>query len=924
MKNLTTLLFFATLFIGAKAQTIPNNSNIKTGTLSNGMTYYIKENGNPRNTLELRLVVKVGSIVEDDDQQGLAHFLEHMGFNGTKNFEKNELIKYLQSIGVKFGAHLNASTGFDKTVYQLTMPSDKKAEVEKGFQILEDWAFNMLLSNEEIEKERGVIIEEYRTGLGAENRMQAQYFSNKYYHSRYSERMPIGKKEIIENFEPESLRRFYKDWYRPDLMAVIAVGDISVAELEAQIIKHFDKAKKVEKPRERIYYPDESHQKTLISIVSDYEATENQVSILYKNPETQAIDNSAVSQEKKLKEQLFSILINNRFKELANSNKPPFIKGIAQNVKSLIKNKETYTLYAKVISNDYLLALKTLLTENERIKKFGFSTTEFQRAKESLALHLKHTHANSRHLSSNNYVALMQDHFLDGTAMPSSGWVNNFNQTALPQILIEDVEALIKKYLRNDNRFVLVSGKEKLVSEKEITDLIFEVENNKNIKPYVDIVVAKELFSEKLEPAKIVSEEKNEPFNITTITLSNGVKVQYKKRRYGSHVIFESKSKGGTSLHSTADFFESYHALEALKHAGIGGFSKNELDKLLAGNTAKVYPAIYHELEMMSGYSTIADLETLFQLIYLNFTQLNKDQAAFEAYINIAKSEVENKLAKPENYFKNEFNKFQHAQVERFVSAPTKADYERTNYELAYSIYKQRFANAADFNFVFVGNFDEKIFLDFAKKYLGNLATSSARETYKQRTMKSLSGDFTKKIYKGTEQKTKVEMVYRGKYDYNTKDEITFEALKEVLKIKLLERLREEESGVYSPNVRSRYFALYDSYSLKVLFECAPENAEKLIAATKAEIAKLITEGPSKTDLNKVKETLVLERKNIKNRSYFWLSAISDAAFYGKDINDVNKHDKRIKALSTKDIQEIAQKFLDKGAVVGILYPEKK
>ncbi|MGB1017978.1 MAG: M16 family metallopeptidase [Chitinophagales bacterium] len=931
MKKILSFLFILSTSFCVFAQVenssskIPDDINIKTGTFSNGLKYYIKQNRFPSNKLELRLILKVGSIVEEENQQGLAHFMEHMCFNGTKNFEKNELISYLQSIGVEFGAHLNAVTFPDKTVFRITIPTDKKAEVEQGFQILEDWAFDVTLSDEEINKERGVVIEEYRTRLGAENRMRAQYLDKLLYNSRYTERLPIGKKEIIENFEPETLRQFYKDWYRPDLMAIIAVGDISADELEEKVKKHFDKPVNTQNAKERIYYSDESHENTLVAIVSDKEASKNTVSISYKNPEIQEEENTEQAQLNKLKEYLFSIMINNRFKEMENGYNPPFVSGQAINTNSWVKHKKVYSIEAEVLNHNYKQAIQSLITENERIKRHGFTPTEFKRAKEKLLLYFDNFKTNRGYQLSEYFVKLMEKNFFYGSAMPSTGWLNNFNRSELSKIQLEDVNNLTNKYLRKNNRVVIAKGRDKQITEKEIIDLISTIENDNSIEPYEDIITSKQLFSKTLSAGKIINEEKNKQLEITSITLNNGVKVHYKNKRSG-HVYFNALSKGGSSFLNEEDYWATYYALQGMGESGIGGFSKNELNKLLMSNSAEVSASVFNYLEMMEGNSKPKDLETLFQLIYLTFTQVNKDEKAFNAYKLKSISSIENRLSDPEIYFKNEFNKFQYAKAKRsaFAFEPTKEDYENTNYDLAYEVYQKRFENAADFDFVFVGNIDEQKFLDLAKKYLGNLPTTKERESYVESKMNSLSGDFTKRIYKGTEDKAKIEMVYRGDYNYNNKEDFAFDALKEILQIKITEKLREEASDVYTPSVSNRFDGLYNSYSLKVHIDCAPENVDKLIALTKAEVQKIISNGPEKADLNKAKEAALLNRTDISYLSSFWLSNISNALYYGTDINEINTYEKNIKTLSIKDIQTIAQKFLDKGAVVGILLPESK
>lgn len=907
------------------AEQIPNDPTVRTGTFDNGLTYYIKNNGKPADKVELRLVVSVGSIVEDDDQQGLAHFMEHMAFNGTKNFKQNELVSYLQSIGVKFGAHLNAYTSFDETVYMLPIPSDDEEKLDKGFQIIEDWAFNIVLTDEEIEKERGVIIEEYRTRLGANKRMMRNYLPKILYNSKYAVRLPIGKKDIIENFKPEVLQRFQTDWYRPDLMAVIAVGDIDLDKLEAKIKKHFDKPNKVENPRERIYYGDDSHEETFVAIEYDKEANFGQVRLMYKNPETVKADNSIDAAKKQLAEGLFSTMINNRLGELRNSKNPPFVYGYSFNGDTYVRNKEAYQSFAMAKGTEFLPALEALLTENERVKRYGFQAGEFHRAKKSLLAMIDKQYDNKDKQESAKLLQPMVDNFLKGKAMPNIEWKHKFFHSELPKITLEEVNALITKYIRKDNRVVIITGKEKTVTEQEVLDLFTKVESDTTIKPYEDSQVQESLFVSLPKKGTITNEEKNEALGITTLTLNNGVKVFYKKTDFkNDEILFECESKGGTSLLSTQDFLDAHLAFRGLSQAGIAGLNINDLKKFMTGKLARVNASIGEKSESMSGSSTPKDLETMFQLIHLNFTQLNKDEEAFQSFIAKQKGFLGNLLANPQYYFMDAFGKFQNKGNERHTGFPTVEALDKTNYDLAFNIYKKRFANAADFNFFFVGNFDENKLKEYSKQYLASLPATTERENFKDDGFFPLTGSHEKTFHKGTDPKSMVSMIYRGQSEYNKKDALAMKFIGEIMSIKLVEKLREEASGVYSPRVGARTSELNNSHSLNISFTCAPENADMLVALSKKEVERMINEGPSEIDVNKAKENFLLVRKEKSKQNKFWLQTISSATFLGNEVNEVNNFNKSVEAMSVKEIQDVAKKFLSKGAVVGILLPETK
>ena len=904
---------------------VPNDPSIRTGKFANGLTYFIKNNGMPADKLELRLVVKAGSILEDDDQQGLAHFMEHMNFNGTTHFKKNELVDYLQSIGVKFGADLNAYTSFDETVYMLPIPSDDDEILEKGFQIIEDWAFNALLTEDEINKERGVVLEEWRTGLGAEERMRKKYFPKILYKSKYAERLPIGKKEILENFKPEVIRRFHKDWYRPDLMAVIAVGDVDVDKLEAKIKQHFGNAKKVENPRERKYFGEEYHKETFVAIESDKEATFGRIRLMYKNPKDILPDNTLKGAKKELIEGLFSTMINNRLGELRNSKNPPFVYGYSFNGETTVKNREAYQSFAMAKGTEFLPALKALLEENERVKRFGFQAGEFQRAKKSMLARIDKEFENKDKQKSDRIVRSLVYSFLGEEVNPSITWQHDFFHKVLPNISLKDVNTLINNYIRDDNRVVLITGKEKTVTEQQVLDLFKSVENDTTIKPYQDTKVQESLFESLPKKGSIVKEEKNDKLGITTLTLSNGAKVVYKKTDFkDDEVVFECESKGGTSLLNTQDYLAVNLALRGLSEAGVAGLNKNDLQKFMTGKIANVRPYIGKKSEGMSGSATPKDLETLFQLIHLNFTKLNKDKDAFNSYVAKQKGFLGNLLANPNYFFMDAFGKYQYKGYDRYTGFPTPEAYDKANYDLAYQIYQKRFANAADFNYFFVGNIDENKLKEYAKQYIASLPASSEKENFVDDGFFPISGEHEKMFYKGHDPKSMVKMVYRGQAKYNTKDGLAMTMLGEIMSIKLVEKLREEASGVYSPRVRANFSELNNDYSFNVSFTCAPENAKELIDISKKEIAKVISDGPEEKNLDKAKKEYLLDRKENLEKNSFWLQQISHATFMNDDINKINDYEKSLNAITVDDVHNIAKKFLSKGAVVGILMPEKE
>lgn len=912
-----------------KDAAIPTDPNIRTGKLANGLTYYIRNNGKPEDKVVLRLVVNVGSIVEDDDQQGLAHFMEHMNFNGTKNFKKNELVDYLQSIGVEFGADLNAYTSFDETVYMLPIPSDDEEKLEKGFQIIEDWAFNTLLTEEEINKERGVVLEEYRLGLGAGKRMLGNYLPKIMHNSKYAERLPIGKKDVLENFKPEVLRRFKDDWYRPSLMSVVAVGDVDIDKLEAKIKKHFSSYKAVKNPRERKVFEVPTHKETLIAIEIDKEATFNQVQLLYKDSGFPKADITESDYRKSMVKNLFSQMINNRLDELGNGEKPPFVNGYTYHGGTWARSKQAYQSFAMTSPTGQLAALKVLLEENARVKKYGFQKGEFERAKKDVMARMDKMLLNKDKTESENYVYEYVNNFLEQEPIPGIEWEHDFHKKALSTISLEEVKSLIKDYLHEDNRVIVLTGAEKegvvKVTEQEVLDLLAEVEKA-DIKPYEDKDLGDALMSELPKIGAIIKEVKNEGLGTTTLTLVNGATVTYKKTDFKTdEVIMRAFSYGGTSLYDTETLFKTANANRGLTDAGINGFSKTDLGKLLSGKIARVSPFIGGISEGLTGSSTPKDLETMFQMIYLNFTALNKDEKAFNSYVSKQKAFLGNILSNPNFYFMIEFGKFSNKNNKRFVGFPNAESWDAADYNLAYEKYQERFANAGDFNFYFVGNFDEDKLKAFVKQYIASLPSSEVREEFKDHGFRPLSGSFEKIIKKGTEPKSSVKISFTGETVYNAKEAYLLESLGEILTIKLIEKLREEESGVYGVGARGSMNKFpYASYNFSISFPCGPENVEKLKEAALAELQSVIDNGPTEIDVNKIKESQLLKYKENLKQNKFWLRTLSDADFDKKDRSKIIGQTKEIDAINAEDIQAVAKKYLTKGYVFGVLYPEDK
>jgi zinc protease len=907
---------------------IPFDPNVKTGKLKNGLTYFIRKNAKPENKVDLRLVINAGSILENDDQRGLAHFMEHMCFNGTKRFPKNKLVDYLQSIGVKFGQHLNAYTSFDETVYFLPIPSDDAAKLENGFNIIEDWAFNAVLTPEEIDKERGVVLEEYRLGLGADKRMMDRYLPKMMYKSHYAERLPIGKKEILENFKYEKVINFYKDWYRPNLMSVIVVGDIDVAEMEKKIQDHFGKYQnpKNEKPRKVFDVP--NHKETFVAIESDKEASSTEVQLMYKDYGAPKKTVTIADYREDLVESLFTTLLNNRLEELTNSPTPPFTFGYSYHGGSWARTKEAYQSFAMVQEDKALSALKVLVTENERAKKYGFTQTELDRAKTDILARYEKAYNDRDKSNSENFVGEYQAYFLNGSPTPGIAWEFDMVKKMLPGVELKDVNSFVKDYVKEDNRVVVITGPEKeglqKVTEQEVLAALKV--SDADINPYEDTAIASSLLRNEVKPGTIVKKESDAKIGTTTLFLSNGAKVTYKKTDFkNDEIIMEGISFGGTNLYSNDEVKKTQFAAGALTEAGFSGLKLNDINKFMAGKIANVNPYVGSTTEGVRGSTTPKDFEYLFQMTHAYFTDLNLDKDAFEGYKQKQSAFYKNLASQPSVYFQQEFYGYLMKENPRYNGIfPDDKSWENTDYTLAYNKYKERFANAGDFEFYFVGNIDDKAIEDFSAKYIASLPSGTTKEKPVDLGYRMLKGDLKKVVNKGTDPKSNVTIMYYGDAAYSPKEALAMDALGEVLTIKLIEELRENESGVYGVSARGSMSKIPNgSYNFNISFPCGPENADKLTESALRELQKIIDNGPQAVDVTKYKEAELLDyKKNIKENRY-WLSNFSRSYLNGTSPDEILKTEEKINAITAKDIQDVARKYLTKDKVIGMLMPEK-
>ena len=911
-----------TLFNNSK---IPIDPAVKIGKLPNGLTYYIRQNKKPENKVELRLIVNAGSILEEEDQLGLAHFMEHMSFNGTKNFKKNELLNYLQSIGLGIGADLNAQTGFDETIYNLSILSDDDAKLEKGFQILEDWAHSVLLTETDIDEERGVVLEELRLRNGASSRVFKKYLSVLMHGSKYADRIPIGNENTLKTFNYEALRRFYRDWYRPHLMAIVAVGDKDIPTLEQKIKDHFTHIPVQANPKVRETFAPENHEETLILIEGDEELSFSKVELIYKDDDETSPQKTINDYRKYIVKLLLIEILNNRFIDLTNNKAYPFLYEYSFQEETLARKKNTWKLIIETDPNKQLQGLQTLLDESERLQRYGVVDSEFERAKKNLTAIADKAFNDKDKEESVKLVEQYVNHFLQQEPIPGIEWEYKNFKKILSSVKIEEINKTINHYLHDDNRVVVVIGPKKIITEDEVIETLNNIKK-KDLKPYEDKVVTSTLITKPIQAGSIISTETNDQLGITRLTLSNGAKVTYKKTDFkNDEILFQAFSFGGLSLLSNEELEATELAYEGLFDAGINGLSESDIFKILSDKILNLSFYITELSEWFSGISTTNSIEELFQLVHLFFTSLNKDHDLFNSYIDRQKNFLNNLTGSPDFFFRKEMKHFLNNGNQRFFGLPSIEAYEKQDYNLAYEKYLERVADAGDFNFYFVGSINEDQIKEFSEKYLASLPSKNSNENFKIHDFRPLSGAHSKTVVKGKESKSYVLIIYQGETNYDEKEALCFTILGDIINIKLTERLREKEGDVYFSNGTGMIEQLpFGKYQMVISFQCAPENVEKLKKMSIDLVKNIVENGPIDDDLIKIQKKMIHNYKeNLKNNR-FWLSSLVNLDFKkisNSDLHSFN-YEEVVNSISTEDLQRVAQKYLINDYIIGILNPE--
>ncbi len=928
-KSVLFIGLFLFALLGSKAQnlsdTLKPNPNVTIGKLTNGLTYYIQHNNEPKDRVELRLVVDAGSINEKNDQQGLAHLLEHMSFNGTKHFKKSALVDFIEASGVKFGAHLNANTSFDQTIYILQMPTDRETLIDSAMLVLEDWAHNVRLEGSEIDKERGVVKEEWRLGLGAQDRMMNKYIPVILKGSRYARRLPIGKMAVVDTAHYQTIRSFYHTWYRPDLMAVIVVGDVNVNQMKKLIEQHFGKISNPQNEKKRVTYGIPGNKKPLIAITTDKEATMNQVVVFYKHPKKHEVLVSGF--KKHLENQLISSMITARLAEITQNPGAPFMYAGAGYGGFLGRTTDAYTAFAIAKDNQISNSLKTLFDEGKRMQEYGFTPTELAREKKNLMRKYERLYADKNKQKSSLLAQKYIVNFTDKAPIPGIAEEYKLTKELLPQVKLESLDSVAKHWITDSNMVVLITAPQKkgvkVPTQQDVMSII-ETEKTIQLKPYVDKVLRAPLIAHVIKPGKIIQVQKTNPL-YEKWTLSNGIEVFVKPTQFkNDQVLYKAYSTGGSSLLPDDKVILTRVFSNIVDESGIGQFNGIDLEKKLAGKAANLTPFMNNLQQGFKGNASPKDLETLFKLQYLFFTSPRQDKEIFQKVITNQENLIKHLSANPRMVFYDSLSRVITSHSPRSIIIPTEAQIKSIRQADIYSIYKKQFQHAAGYKIFLVGNINAQKLKPLVEKYLASIPTGE------NLTWKDVSSVFPKgvtnvDVYKGSAPQSQVVIVMKGKYRYSPENNLIMNALVQSLNIALREKVREEESGTYgiyvSPTLR-KYPK--EKYTLMIGFGCSPKNVNKLVKSVFGVIKKIQAEGPNDMTLKKVKETFKRSRETSERENSFWLNQLENSSFYGTKILSVKEYDAAVGNITVEKIKKAAKRYLKtKHYVLGVLKPKK-
>ena len=930
----TTLLVLGSVVIASAQQQpqmppIPTDPNVRIGKLENGLTYYIRHNELPEDRADFYIAQKVGSILEEENQRGLAHFLEHMCFNGTTNFPGKGIINWLETIGVRFGENLNAYTSIDETVYNINnVPVIRDGIVDSCLLILHDWANDLTLAEAEIDNERGVIHEEWRTGQGAMMRMYEQALPKAFEGSKYGHRLPIGTIEVIDNFPYQALRDYYETWYRPDQQGIVVVGDIDVDKVEAKIKELFSPIQMPANAPERKYEQVPDNKEPIITIAKDKEQPSTIIYIWHKHPATpnEAKGNIGYLVQNYMFS-MISSMMHARLEELRQSANPPFIQAASGDSDFLLA-KTTEAFVGMAVSKDDGIptALSTLVREIERARKFGFTASEYARAKADYLLMLESAYKERDKMKNNQYVQEYIRHFIDNEPIPGIETEYALMNQLAPNIPVEAINSILPQLIKDENIVINIFGpdKEGMVypTEAEILDILNKTKAEE-ITAYVDKVSDEPLMKEAPKAGKIVKTEEG-PFGSTALTLSNGVRVVLKTTDFKADEIrMRAFSPGGTSVFGTKEALQLKMLNSVAGLGGLGNFSNVDLEKVLAGKKATIGASVSGLSEGLNGSCSPKDLETLLQLTYLSFTAPRMDEEAFESFKQRTKASLANQEANPMTALTDTL------QMEMYGDHPlagrVKAEMiDQLDYNRIMEMYKDRFKEAGDFTFLFVGNINLEEAKPLIETYLGGLPTINRKENYQDIQLNIRKGTHKNLFEKQMETpKATVLNIISGNCEYNLKNDLLMTMLSQTMSMVYLETVREKEGASYGVSAFGQLSrGIKDEALFQIYFDTDPAKREKMEQIVMSELQKVAQEGPRPEHLAKVKEFLLKKYIEDAKENSYWLGQLNNYYWYKTDMN--TNYEKLVNDLTVEDVKNFTKALLDQGNIIEITMTAKE
>lgn len=935
MKNLLIVfsLFLAAYTVNAQElklnDPLPVNQKIKKGVLKNGMTYYIYKTDVIKNVASYYIIQNVGSILENDDQQGLAHFLEHMAFNGTKNFPGKGVLNTLQKHGAVFAKDINAYTAFDETVYNMdNIPTNVPGLIDTSLLILHDWADGLLLTEAEIDAERGVIKEEWRTRQNGYMRLFKKSLPTMFNNTKYADRMPIGLMSVIDNFKYKALRDFYHDWYRTDLQAIAVVGDIDVAEIEQKIEKLFSPIPAIKNPIERFVVAIPDNATMLYNLGTDKEIATSTLSFTINQPKS--LKDETVAD---LKESLFSGMVSrmlsSRLREISQKPDAPFVSASCS-YSSLARAKNTFGLLISPKPNRQQQAFKTALEELNRAVKFGFTQSEIDR---TIAVYNNLYQTKISKIDQTPHAEIVntiQKNYLENEAMTDMAKEYDLVKQIFNQMTAQDLHDFIKKLYTAENRVLDVTGVEgeNNLSQDEALKTIKEVENDTALVAYADEFVGKTLTSGvEIKAGKIVSEKNNKELGATTFVLSNGVVVNYKFSDIEkNNVLFEAASFGGNSLIKDADLPSAAMVSTLVRMSGLGDYNATDLSKVLAGKNANTRIGITDLEESISGMTTTKDIETMLQVVHLQFVKPRFDENSFKVLQNNLNNNLiqrRNDIAyKMEDSITTTLYGFNNAKKRLFDENYIKD----ISFEKIKSIYQDRFNNAADFVFFITGDVSKEALKPLLEKYIASLPTNKKKEKWQDNSVSWLNKTNKKDVFLAMEDpKATVRIAFKNNFKYSLKNTYILKAFQDILELRLMETLREQEGGTYGASVFSSLTKRPKQLaSFYVYFDCNPDKADKLVSIVHQEIDKIKNGTIQKEDLNKALSSYLKEVKEEKAYTSYQLNLLYDYFIEGYNKNDTKNNVDLINAITPQDIQKFVNAMMNDVQSFEIIFKPQK